>query len=333
MKSSVNYFYELARAIASGHSMAPEELSCLLSLPYTQVKSLFPGADMLRARSFSNKISLCTITNAKSGQCTEDCAFCAQSAHHRASNSYPLKKWPELAETGKGAAGSSAIKRFSMVTSGKSLKPDEIQEIVQATRELVNNNIRTCASLGILETSDLDQLKKAGLERYHHNLETAPGFFPKICTTHNIAQRIQTVNKAKQAGLSVCSGGVFGLGETDAHVVELAQILKDLNVDAVPINFLIPIPGTPLENIRGLTPLRCLKIICLIRYIIPEAEIIICGGRVENLRELHPFIFMAGASGIMTGNYLTRKGRSLRDDLELIRDMGLETQETQRSGL
>lgn len=321
----MNYFYDLAQGIASGHTLVKNEIDHLLALPYTHVNYLFPGADMLRARYFSNKISLCTITSAKSGRCSEDCAFCAQSAHYGAAKEYPLKKAPELAEIGKRVASSSAIKRFSMVTSGKSLNSHEIQEIVQATRELASNNVRTCASLGILEPPDLDRLKKAGLERYHHNLETAPGFFPKICTTHDIAQRIETVYSARQAGLSVCSGGIFGLGETDTQVVKLALILKDLDVDAVPVNFLIPIPGTPLENIAELTPLRCLKIISLIRYIIPDKEIIICGGRIENLRELHPLIFMAGASGIMTGNYLTRKGRAFEEDVRLIRDLGLET--------
>ena len=321
----MNYFYDLARAVASGDIPAAEDLERLLSLPYTRVNSLLPGADMLRRKYFENKISLCTITNAKSGKCGEDCAFCAQSAYHGAyAEEYPLRKGRELAEIGKSVAG-SAIKRFSMVTSGRSVNSDEIQEIAAAARELEGSGVRACASLGILESADLDHLKRAGLERYHHNLETAPRFFPRICTTHDIGERIRTVNNAKQAGLSVCSGGVFGIGETDADVVELAQLLRNLDVDAVPVNFLVPVPGTPLENMPRLTPLRCLKIISLIRYIIPDKEIIICGGRIENLRELHPFIFMAGASGIMTGNYLTTKGRTLEEDTRLIRDLGLET--------
>ncbi len=318
----MNYFYNLACAVASGHLPTQDELDRLLSLPYTQVTSLFPGADMLRAKHFGKKISLCAITSAKSGKCSEDCAFCAQSAHHRTGDGYPLRNWMELAETGKSIAGRT-IKRFSMVTSGRSASFDEIQEIVRAIRELDGHNVLTCASLGILKAGDFDRLKKAGLKRYHHNLETAPGFFPNICTTHNIADRIRTVQAAKKAGLSVCSGGVFGIGETDVQVVELARTLRDLDVDAVPVNFLVPVPGTTLENLPGVTPLRCLKIISLMRYIIPDREIIICGGRMENLHELHPFVFMAGASGIMTGNYLTRQGRTLDEDTRLIKDLGL----------
>jgi biotin synthase len=321
----MNYFHELAQGVASGKVPAKEDQDRLLSLPYPEVSTLFYGADMLRRKYFANRISLCTITNAKSGKCAEDCVFCAQSSHYQgAAQTYPLKKARELADTGKSVAGSD-IKRFSMVTSGRSPSPDEIMEVAHAVRELAHEKIQTCASLGILDSKDLDHLRQAGLERYHHNLETAPGFFSRICSTHDIALRIQTVNKAKQAGLSVCSGGIFGLGETDAQVVELALTLRDLDVDAVPLNFLVPIPGTPLENAPRITPLRCLKIISLMRYILPDKEIIICGGRMENLRELHPLIFMAGASGVMTGNYLTTKGRSLEEDVRLIRDLGLET--------
>ena len=325
----MNYFYDLAEAVGSGHSPGPAELERLIALPYTRVNSLFPGADMLRRKHFGNKISLCTITNAKSGKCSENCAFCAQSSHHGSADKYPLRKAAELAETGKSAT-SSAIKRFSIVTSGRSINSDEIQVVARAIRNLAEIGIRNCASLGIIKTDDFDQLKKAGLERYHHNLETAPGFFPRICTTHDIADRIRTVSKARQAGLSVCSGGIFGLGETDAQVVELALTLRDLDVDAVPVNFLVPIPGTPLENSPGITPLRCLKIISMLRYILCQKEIIICGGRMENLRELHPLIFMAGASGVMTGNYLTTRGRTLEEDVRLIKDLGLEVEGVKR---
>lgn len=320
----MNYFYDLALKIASGHQLRQEELDKILDTPYTDVYKLLPGADMLRTRHSGKQISLCTITNAKSGRCSEDCAFCSQSGHHYGGAlEYPLKKWGELADIGKSAAG-SAVKRFSMVASGRTLSTPEVQEVARAIRELAENNISTCASLGMLGPAEFDILKNAGLERYHHNLETAPGFFQDICSTHSISERMQTIIAAKQTGLSVCSGGVFGLGETDTQVAELAQMLKELDVDAVPINFLIPIPGTPLENAPRITPLRCLKIISMMRYILPDKEIIICGGRIENLRELHSFVFMAGASSIMTGNYLTRKGRTLEEDTGLVRDLGLE---------
>ncbi len=319
----MNYFYNLAEAAAAGNVPGREDLERLVSVPSARTFDLFPGADMLRRKFFGSKVSLCTITNAKSGRCTEDCAFCAQSSRHGQAKTYPLKSRAELAATGRTVSG-TPIKRFSMVTSGRGLLSEEVQLIAGAVRDLGPENVETCASLGILRPPDFEVLKKAGLNRYHHNLETAPGFFPGICTTHGIEQRMETVRAARRAGLSVCSGGVFGIGETDAQVIELALTLRELDVDAVPVNFLVPIPGTPLENMAGLTPLRCLKIICLMRYILADKEIIICGGRMENLAELHPLVFMAGASGIMTGNYLTRKGRSMDEDLKMIRDLGLE---------
>lgn len=322
----MNYFYSLAQEISQGHSLTKAELNHLLDLPYTKVRELFPGADMLRENFSGNRVSLCSITNAKSGKCSEDCSFCAQSVHHgRDVQEYPLKKSMELADQGKTIAGTgSGIKRYSMVTSGRGLVSEELEVIASAVRELDAAGVKTCASLGILNLKDFELLKGSDLKRYHHNLETAPGFFSQVCTTHDFNQRVETVIKAKKAGLSVCSGGVFGLGETDAQVVELALLLKELDVDAVPVNFLIPIPGTPLENMPRLTPLRCLKIICLLRFILADKEIIICGGRIQNLRELHPLVFMAGASGIMTGNYLTREGRLAEEDLRLIKDLGLE---------
>ncbi|MFW5730828.1 MAG: biotin synthase BioB [Desulfonatronovibrionaceae bacterium] len=320
----MNYFYDLAEQICRGRVLSSHEAQRLLELPYTRTSELFPGTDLIRYSHFGKKVSICAITNAKSGRCSEDCAFCAQSGHHLSMvDEYPLKKAEELADLGKMAEG-SGIRRFSMVTSGKGLTPEEIKEIGRAALEISSGRIRVCASLGVMEPQDLSFLKKSGVLRYHHNLETSPGFFPEICTTHNFSSRVDTVAAARKAGLSVCSGGVFGLGETDAQIVQLALILRDLKVDAVPLNFLIPVPGTPLENLSQLTPLRCLKIICLFRYLLPDREIIVCGGRMHNLRELHSMIFLAGASGVMTGDYLTRKGRSLGEDLELIRDLGLE---------
>lgn len=180
-----------------------------------------------------------------------------------------------------------------------------------------------CASLGILDDDALKKLAAAGVSRYHHNLETARTHFSSICTTHTFDQRIETLAKAKKAGMSVCSGGIFGMGETDKQILELAMELKTLNVDAVPLNFLSPIPGTPLETADLLTPLRCLKIIALFRYVLPDKQILICGGREANLGILQPMIFFAGASGIMTGNYLTTQGPSLENDLDMLDQLGL----------
>ena len=314
-------FIELAEK-AIHHDLSDGELGSIVRVKDEQVFALMAGADLIREHFFGREIHLCTICNAKSGHCSEDCHFCAQSAHFKTNvPSYPLKDSQELISLGLSLAKTN-VHRYSLVTSGRGLSATEIDRICDVFNGLKDQNIHLCASLGIINKGEMAKLKQAGLTRYHHNLETAASFFQNICTTHEYDERIQTIKQAKEAGLSVCSGGIFGLGESDAQVVELAKTLKSLDVDAVPVNFLVPIPGTPLENKNYLTPLRCLKIISILRYILPDKEIIICGGRVQNLKELHPLVFYAGASGIMTGNYLTTTGRTLEEDLCLLEHLG-----------
>jgi biotin synthase len=279
---------------------------------------------MIRDFHFHREIHLCTICNAKSGRCSEDCAFCSQSSHARTDAPvYPLLAEKDLQE-GALAASKSQISRYSWVTSGKRLSKREIVALADAIEGLDGRAMHFCASLGTLDLEDFEILKKAGVTRYHHNLETCEGLFSRICTTHGYGERVETIIKAKQAGLSVCAGGLFGVGETDEQALELALSLRELEVDAVPLNFLSPIKGTRLEGCHGLTPLRCLKIITMFRYVLPDKDILICGGREANLKDLHPLIFYAGASGIMTGNYLTTEGRTLEKDLEMIEQLQLE---------
>jgi biotin synthase len=196
--------------------------------------------------------------------------------------------------------------------------------VAHAFASLEKKKLSYCASLGIIHDRDFNVLKKAGVTRYHHNLETAESHFKKICTTHTFKDRVDTINRAQKVGFEICSGGIFGIGETDIQVLELALELKRLDIDAVPLNFLSPILGTPMEGFSSLTPLKCLKIIALFRYVLPEKDIFICGGRQLNLKQLEPYIFHAGASGIMTGNYLTTQGARLDDDLEMIAQLGFE---------
>ncbi len=317
------YAVELAERILDGSELGAEQLSELAFIPDHEVLHLLPGANMLREAQFGDKVHLCTICNGKSGKCSEDCAFCAQSAFAKTDAPvYPLLPKDELKQ-GSQAVRDGRVHRYSIVTSGRRLPAQDLEIIAEAVSEMSSEGISCCASLGTLGLEDLLQLRQAGLTRYHHNLETARSFYPSICTTHPYEERVQTVRAAKEAGLSVCSGGLFGMGETDTQILELAMFLRELNVDSVPVNFLTPIIGTPLQDIRALTPLRCLKIIALFRYTLPDREIIICGGREANLKELHPLVFYAGASGIMTGNYLTTKGRSLEEDLEMLEDIGL----------
>ncbi|GBC63170.1 biotin synthase BioB [Desulfonema ishimotonii] len=317
-------FLDIAEEIIAGKSPDIKMLAQLARTPDQRVFEMLAGAYHIRNRHFGNAVHLCNICNGKSGKCSEDCAFCSQSAFSASSDVpvYPLLPGPELRK-GAEFTGRTPIHRYSVVTSGRRLPKNEVAKIAEAFSEMDSENTAYCASLGILDTEDLRHLKAAGVTRYHHNLETARSHFNTVCTTHTYQERVETIHAAKAAGLSVCSGGLFGIGETDAQVLELALDLKALDVDAVPLNFLVPMKGTRMEGRRSLSPLRCLKIIALFRYVLPDKDILVCGGRLANLKSLHPLIFYAGASGMMTGNYLTTTGQTLGNDLDLIEQLGL----------
>jgi biotin synthase len=283
-------------------------------------------ASALRERHFGRQVSFCVIINAKSGMCSEDCAFCSQSA--RAASQaphYPLLPKEELVDAAEQAAAAGAS-RFSLVTAGRGIMSPRDQSAILAAVAAIQEAvpIRICASLGIVDQGFLKELKAAGLYRFHHNLETAPSFFPKICTTHSFAERVATIEAAQEAGLFVCAGGIFGLGETLAQRWEMAQALKNLGVDAIPLNFLHPLPGTPLAHRPRLDPLTALKIVVAFRLTFPERSVIICGGRQVTLRSLSPLLFAAGADALMTGDYLTTRGRMPDEDRQMLADLGLE---------
>jgi len=284
------------------------------------------GAHYLREKIFKDKVQLCSIINAKSGKCMENCAFCAQSAHHSSSPPvYPLKSLEEILE-GASRAEQEGSHCYGIVTSGT--QPElgrEFDTILTAIRKIRERyDIEPSASLGIL-TEDLARaLADAGCVTYHHNLETARSFFPRICTTHDYEEDVATVRVAKKAGMKVCCGGILGLGESGEQRVELAETLRELNVDSVPLNFLNPIQGTPLEEHSSLTPMDCLRAITMFRYFLPDKPISVCGGRETNLRELQSWIFMAGASGTMVGNYLTTSGRDREVDMQMFADIEVQ---------
>ncbi|MBI5075379.1 MAG: biotin synthase BioB [Nitrospirae bacterium] len=283
---------------------------------------LFAAANRIRDHFQGNHVDLCSIINAKSGKCPEDCSYCAQSAGSRAQvTAYPLLDKKQVlaraAEAKKGGA-----KRFCIVTSGKRVSGRELLKIADMVTGVKNLGLLPCATLGLLTSDDLKLLKKAGLKRYHNNLETSEHFFPNICTTHSYDEKKETIRNAREAGLSVCSGGIFGLGETWKDRIEMAFALRDLGPDSVPINFLAPIRGTALSRQKPLEPLEALKIIGLYRFILPDKQIRVCGGRLQTLNELNSYIFLAGASGLLIGNYLTTLGRGYEDDLRFIRDLG-----------
>jgi len=281
----------------------------------------------VRSETFGNEIDLCAIVNIKSGRCTMDCRFCAQSRHYAAAvESYPLVSAEELAaETHK--LWNQNIRRIGWVSSGRSPSEEEVNSIIEAASTLIaaaNENQLCCASLGQLDTPALSRLKEAGFCRYHHNLETSERFYPSVCTTQHWRDRRATVERVKKLGWSVCSGGLFGLGETWEDRWQLALTLKELEVDSVPINFLNPIAGTPLAGQTLLSPDEALRITALFRLMLPKATIRICGGRpaIFVQREQDELLFRAGANALMTGTYLTTSGISPEKDREMLERCG-----------
>ncbi|MFO7898322.1 MAG: biotin synthase BioB [Planctomycetota bacterium] len=312
------------RLLAGGDGVGRDEALWLpRSAPFDEL--LF-GANRLRRRLCGDVVHLCSVINAKSGACPEDCAFCAQSARYEtAADVYPLVAEEQMTSRARAAAGRGAD-HFGIVTSGESACANrrDFETICAAAEAIAREGaVEPCVSIGRLEPADLDRLKAAGLRRIHHNLETSERFYPQICTTHSHTDRVATVRNAKAAGLEVCCGGLFGLGETWADRVDLALRLRELGVDSVPINFLQPVPGTPLGSRPLLEPREALRVIALFRFVLPARTIKICGGREVVLRDLQSWMFAAGASGTMVGHYLTTAGRDAADDLRMIADLGL----------
>ncbi len=317
---------QMTQRVLAGGCPDIAEARAILGASGADLTFVLAGAHRIRERAFGNRIELCSIINAKSGRCAENCAFCAQSSHHRtAAPTYPLKTRDEIVQ-GARQAQAEGSHCYGIVTSGTRVREgEELERILAAIREIrATTTIEPSASLGLLDKQTARALSEAGCVTYHHNLETARSFFPSICTTHDYEEDVRTVRLAKAAGMKVCCGGIFGLGESLDQRVELAFTLRDLEVDSVPLNFLNPIAGTPLEGKRDLTPLDCLRIIALFRYLLPERRISVCGGREPNLREFQSWIFMAGASGTMVGNYLTTSGRGREVDLQMFRDAEVE---------
>ncbi len=279
-----------------------------------------------RKSKFGVFVETCSIINAKSGKCPSNCKFCAQSARFKVSiKEYPLLAEEKLVETAKNTF-KLGVDRFSIVTSGVSPTREELKKIGRVIERIKSEKPqgKICASLGQLNKEELLFLKECGLDRYHHNLETSKEFYPQISSYQNWNDRFRTVEVAKEVGLSVCCGGIFGLGESEEDIVSLFESLKVLQVDSVPINFLHPIRGTPLEDANFLSPLKCIRILTAARLMLPEAEIRICGGREYNLKELQP-LGLLPANAMMVGNYLTTKGRSLKSDAEMIKNLGLKS--------
>ena len=320
-----NYIQTMADTVLAGGAIGAEEALRLSEASGSDRYLLFAEAARIRDQRVGAAVHLCSIINAKSGRCAENCAFCAQSAHHDTGVSvYPLVDEDEIVRCA-ALAEQNGAGCYGIVTSGTRInKAEELDRVCRAVGRIkAETGISPSCSLGILDEETALRLKDAGMETYHHNLETARSFFPAICSTHDYEDDVATIRAAKAVGLRVCCGGIFGLGETFAQRIEMALTLRELNVDSIPLNFLNPVAGTRLESADNLTPLECLTIIAVYRFLLPDKRLSVCGGREKNLRELQSWMFMAGANGTMTGNYLTTPGRPPELDRQMLKDLEL----------
>jgi len=321
----MNYFQKSEclydRAVSNGGAgISEEDMREVAAWPLDQSALLFAAADQTRRRFFGDAVDPCAIMNVKSGGCGEDCAFCSQSARNRADVAVRGLSAPEEIVSRCREAWSKGLP-FCAVSSGRRLNAEEFQTLCGTLSECGDGGEKH-ASLGIISDSDFAALRDAGVECYNHNLETSRGYFGKIVTTHGYDDRVATVRRAKAAGLRVCCGGIFGVGESWEDRIALCSELRGLEVDTVPINFLNAIEGTRVEPPKE-TPLEFLKIVSLFRLAMPKAAIKVCGGREKNLGALQPLIFQAGASGYITGGYLTTEGAGVAADDAMIEALGL----------
>lgn len=318
----------LGARVLDGDAITREEARWLFGLETSvDIFDLLSWANRLRERFKGNKVHLCSIVNAKAGACSENCRFCAQSSFYQTGSPKYGFVDPEPVAEAADEANKNGVTAVGLVAAWKGLNEGPIlDEVCERVREMkVAGKVRPDVSLGIIKSQHVaDRLKEAGVECYGHNLESSRRFFPQTCTTHTYEDRLETIGFLKKAGLKICSGGIIGMGETREDRCELALALRDIGANVVPINILNPIPGTPFERNPPLPVLEILKTIACFRFILPRQEIMVAGGRTVNLRDAQSMIFLAGASALMVGNYLTTLNQPVEKDLQMLKDLGLD---------
>jgi len=317
---------EMTKKVLDGGEITKEEAMMILNFPSNYLEVLFECATQIREKFRGNKIDFCAIVNAKSGLCPEDCKFCAQSTKWKTQiKRYPLISVEEAVRRAKEAYDMGATK-FGIVTSGRGPTDKEVEIICEMVREIRKNvpGISPDATLGELTEKQAIKLKEAGVDHSNHNIETSPRFFSKICTTHTYEDRIRTINILKQVGIGVCCGCIFGMGETNEDRVEIAFELKKIDPKIIPINFLNPRPGTPLENQKIISPEEAAKCIAMMRFVNPTKQIKVAGGREVVFGSKQDWVIKAGADDLMVGNYLTTPGQDYKEDWKLALSLGLE---------
>jgi len=324
--TNYDLIFSLGKKILAGQAITFDEAIALTEIEEIDIPILLGVANKVREKFTGSYVDTCQILNARSGNCSEDCKFCAQSAHHDVEvDAYPLMAVDDIIKAAQKAEADQAY-RFCVVTAGCGMEGDaDFAKIAAAIKRIGSEtSLQRCCSLGTLQEDHVNALKEAGITRYHHNLETSESYFKEICTTHTYQERIDTIKRVKAADLEVCSGGIIGMGETWRQRIELAFTLKELNVDSIPINVLNPVKGTALENQEKLNPMEILQTFAIFRLILPTKILRYAGGRERNLGELVPLGFLSGINGMLIGNYLTTQGRGADKDIQTVHNLGLK---------
>jgi biotin synthase len=317
----------LAEKALRGEAPSREEALAVLRAPDEELLGLLSAAYRVRRATFGNKVKLNLLMNAKSGVCPEDCGYCSQSIVSTA----PIPKYSLLDEDVIVEGAREAWRRkagtYCIVASGRGPSARELRQVTAAVRRIKEElPMKVCACLGLLTEEQAQELGDAGVDRYNHNLNTSADHYGRITTTHTYEDRVRTIEAVRRAGISPCSGVITGMRETDEQLVDVAFALRELDADSIPVNFLHAIDGTPLEGTHELDPRRCLKVLCLYRFVCPTKEIRVSGGREVNLRSLQP-LSLYPANAIFIGDYLTTPGQAAEDDYRMIEDLGFEIEE------
>jgi biotin synthase len=324
---SVPDWSEFASRSLAGDRLTREESRAVLASSDESLLDMLAGAYRVRRHYWGNRVRLHFLCNAQSGLCPEDCHYCSQSSVSESEiDKYPMLAREKILEAA-GRAAALKAGTFCLVISGRAPGERVFGKVLDVVREIrARHDLKVCACLGLLNADQATRLADAGVETVNHNLNTSERFHPDVCTTHTFADRVATVEHVKAAGIKTCSGGIIGMGESDDDVIDLACSLREIGVRSVPVNFLIPIAGTPFAGLRELDPRRCLRVLCLYRFLLPSQEIRIAGGREVHLRSLQP-LGLYPANSIFIGDYLTTQGQAARADYAMIRDAGfvLET--------
>ena len=318
---------QYAKQILAGQLLEPDDITVLSKLSSDHLDDLLYWANEIRKTNFGNKVKMCSIVPGRLGGCSQDCAFCAQSLHYDTA----VDKTPQVLDDDQIMAAAVEAKQkgvpnFGIVYSGKKVSQSELDRLIALTERIKTElGMGVCMSLGIVSPENMQRLADAGVVRFNHNLETSERHFSEVVSTHKYADRVRTIESGLKAGMGVCAGGIFGIGENEQDRIDMALELRRLGVDMVPMNFLHPIEGTPLGKAETMPPREILRIVAIYRFILPKTHLKVAGGRVLNLRDLQSWIFQAGCTAILSGNYLTTAGRAVEDDLQMLKDLGLET--------